>query len=171
MPESQALQVALSGLEGVAKRFDTPDADFAAIAIVEAKTGDLAIVPVYEYLQNDTTKELFFEAILPELVRELEVQRVVMVLSAWGLQVQGEDYFTSDEPRPSEHPDRFEIVTVVEMTGAGIESDRYAYINRDPFGKEIPTLGEFHHYPKDANRTGRAIEPVLEALKEVRDDG
>ena len=166
MPESKALQVALVGLEGISEAFTDPDDDFAAIVIVESKQGELAVIPAYEYLANDEMKYLFFDRIMPDLIRKTEIHRVVMVLSAWALEA-GRDYFENDEPPPRDHPDRFEIVSVIEMTGAGIESDRYAYINRDPLGREVPTLGEFHFYPKDATRSGAAITPILEALKEV----
>jgi hypothetical protein len=167
--KSLALQTALNGLESIAAEFRHPDDDFAAIAIIEAGDGEMILVPAYEWM-DDARKQEFFEDYMPRAVHTHKAQRVVYVMSAWALQT---DEWDAGDTRPSDSPDRYEIVIVTDITADGVVADFVSHINRDPFGNEPPTLGEFENMSenKSATHGGRAIDRVLIALKEVRKNG
>jgi hypothetical protein len=169
--ESEALRVALQGAEAIQLLFESPDDDWEPMLFLENAKQEVAIVQLGPYFENDTKKHLFLEAILPDLVRKTEVQRLVMVLSAYGLEMdkeQAAEYMTNAEPTPRNHPDRFEILIVTEMTAEGVINERHAFINRDPLKRELPRLGEFQAMPKDANFESEWIDNVVDALREVR---
>lgn len=163
MADSKPMKVALRGLRDIAKSFTEPDDDFESIVVLETKDGNAAILPIGFFMETETSKELLAEVVLPVAIRKMEVQRLVFVTSAWAVSKEVGEM----DPRPSEDPDRYEIVIATEMTADGVVDDRWAYIDRDPFGVAPPQLGEFEQMPT-AEHSGRFVDPLVAALKEVK---
>ena len=170
MQQPTTVEWVIKAVRAIEQDFDAPDDDFEAMIVMETKSEQLMIFPAGQLMNSETTKDLMAEVVLPGLIRKHKVSRVVAVLSAWCVQV-GKEYDSDSSPRPSEHPDRYEVLLVTEMTAQGVGSDYWAYINRDPFLIEPPSLGEFELQPETATHEGRFVDPIVAALKEVEHDG
>lgn len=160
------MSAVLEGLRANAAAFTAPDDDFEPVLFLETETG-VKILGLRPYFANETKKELF-AAVLPALIKKERPTRVALLVSAWAIEAN-KDYFQNDEPRPSSHPDRIELVLVTEVTKEGITDNVVAYIGRDPLGLKPPTLGEEQDSFAQAEVfTGRFIDPILATMKEIR---
>lgn len=170
---SKALEAALSGIAAITAEFDDPEDDYAAMAFFE-HDDQVTIIPSYQFMENDTTKDLLANFVLPRAAVKLGAETVVLVFSAFGVKIEKPtDEEWEEMPRPGEHPDRVEMLIVTEMNADGVQRSLVAYIDRDPFMKRPPTLTEFEENfgpgTEGAHWEGRFIDPLLAALKEVQE--
>jgi hypothetical protein len=99
--------------------------------------------------RSDDEKRIAME-FLRDKFKELNVQRFVCVVEAWA--VMGRNIDTVSGVRPSEHPDRREVVRVqAEDRDGSVLSGQY-YILRPEHGPA--TLSQFHEDPGNMVMTG-----------------
>jgi len=104
---------------------------------------------------NDEEKEMALEAIR-DMFQEMRVQSYVNIVEAWTVQLQ--DRVASNEagppwPRPSEHPDRREVVRVTAEDRNGKSISGQFYILRPELGEA--KLSPFHEDPPEMILAGR----------------
>lgn len=147
--------------------FTEPDDDWAPIAFVEDKDGDRMTLPLGEWMGDDRMKDVLTNLILPGAIKHVKAQKVVMILSIWQSETSAQLLRDTDEYiPPSECDDRTEHVMVTEYTREGVTRQAFAQIQRHE--ESPPTLDEWRELPDAAGYTGRFIEPIVKALKEVR---
>jgi hypothetical protein len=99
---------------------------------------------------DDVEKEIAIE-FLREEFRRLKVQRFVCVVEAWA--VVGSDLKTLTEVRPSQHPDRREVIKIQAEDRDGSALSGQYYILRPEHGPA--TLSPLHEDPPDMIAAGR----------------
>lgn len=164
---SDALQAAIDGVEGIADTFNDPDDDFAPVAFIVRDGVDdpsIALFPMDKYMEN---KDMLFEVMIPTVIRKFRANSVVTVMSCFGVSTDA----PLDGVQPKDHPDRWEAVLVTELTADGIKESLVSYISRDPLGKARPTITPFETFYTEASEVGgRTIDPLIAALKDVREE-
>lgn len=163
---SSTLKAALAGIRQIADHFEKPDDDFEPVVFLHG-ADKTAIFPCGPFMENETKKDLLAEIVLPKLIRELKIEEVVTVFSAWVVRRDpGEE---TDGPRPSEDPNRVEVVLVNRITKDGVQEIVTAYQSRDPRGIDPPTLSEFDYneFSDRSEYEGLFVAPLIAALKEV----
>lgn len=160
-------QVAITAASLPKAVFTKPDDDWVPIAFLEGPEGQ-ATFPIADFMDNDRSKDLLAEFILPQAISKFRAHTVVMVLSAWqGRNIpKGVDW--QDRPRPSEDPERKEILILVEYKREGVTRHTVADIIRHE--DSPPTLGEWDNWGDDAKlgADGRFVGPIVAAMKRVK---
>jgi hypothetical protein len=143
--------------------FTEPDDDWTPIVFLEDATGTWAMMPIEEFMQNDRTKDMLVELIIPETIKRFEAKVVVMILSVWHSKIpKGVDW--QDRPMPSEDPNRSEALVLTEYTAEGVKRYSMAEIIRHE--DSPPTLGEWEN--TDAtDYEGRFVQPIVKAMQRV----
>jgi hypothetical protein len=147
----------------IAAKFENPGDDFVPIAFFRSES-QIQVLPLIPFMENDTKKDMLAEVVFPMLVEKIEAIEVVTVFSAWILHFDKDEW--DGETRPSESPDRVEVVVITSITAEGIQSNGMAYISRDPLGNEIPSLSDFD-FEVGKRYEGRFIDPIIDALRKV----
>jgi hypothetical protein len=159
--------VAVTAAAMPANAFTKPDDDWVPIAFLEGPEGQ-ATFPLADFMENDRAKDLLTEYILPQAITKFRAHTVVIVLSAWqGRTLEpGTDW--QDRPRPSEDPERKEILMLIEYTRDGIQRNTVAEIIR--YEDSPPTLGEWESWGDDTTlgSDGRFVGPIVAAMKRVK---
>lgn len=160
-------QVAYTAAAMPEKLFTKPDDDWVPIAFMEGPEGQ-ATFPIADFMDNDHSKDLLTEFILPQVIKEFRAHTLVMIISAWqGRNLEpGTD--PMDRPRPSEDPERKEILMLIEYTREGVQRHTVADIIRHE--DSPPTLGEWDDWGDDAHlgSEGRFVGPIVAAMKRVK---
>lgn len=73
---------------------------------------------------------------------------------------------SGDAPRPSEHPDRVECLSIHGVDRAGVEVSTIAEITRRP--DEHPSIGPWEDAPDDVRIVGSMFDPLRWAVKAPR---
>jgi hypothetical protein len=167
--------VALMAVSMSENVFTKPDDDWAPMMFLQG-THDghpvSPIVPLHTFMHNDTQKDFLAEIVLPAVIKEFKADIVILLFSVWmakepegaaGYMVHGQGEFI----QPSARPDRIEAITLAEYTSAGVT--RYASAQIIRHEDKPPTLDEWetHAIDSGANYTGRFVEPIVAAMKEV----
>jgi hypothetical protein len=151
---------AKSAVVTVGQSFTEPDDDWMPTALVQ--NADSIVVAGLDpsFFGSTEAKDNLADEVLPALLRKYEAQRVALVMSSWMVSGKSEDVDMS--VRPSENPNRVEVVvvTVIDRDNAGM------YVAEILRGKEPPILGEWdaHLAEGDGMIDGRFVEPVRRAL-------
>jgi|KBSMisStandDraft_5_1062788.scaffolds.fasta_scaffold122134_3 hypothetical protein len=99
---------------------------------------------------DEDEKEMALEAIR-DMFQEMRVQSYVNILEAWA--VMGGDLNAISSVRPSQHPDRREVVRVTAENREGKTLSGQFYILRPEHGQA--TLSPFHEDPPNLITAGR----------------
>jgi hypothetical protein len=161
-------------IEQIQREFTEPDDDFAPVALV---IGEKLRTVVPMNIPNDEAKDIFANLVIPTTVRALEAWMVVLVLSAWTVEMTPFEGETRAEAQarwedlgvmPSEHPNRKEIVVLSCITADEMQFWR-ADINRHK--KKPPTLGAWKMASEKsgAEMSGRFIDPIIAVLRDESD--
>lgn len=147
----------------VGRSFTEPDDDWAPVAMLEIATGQVHVILLTPFFVDSDTKDVLTHQVLPALIQDTGARKLALVLSAWMAarpEHESEDEFTS--VRPSERPDRQEILQVVvydaervEWWAAPIERHR----------RKPPSLGAWRDPGLGEQMDGRFITPIAEALR------
>jgi hypothetical protein len=156
--------VAITARRLSTEEFTKPDDDWEPMAFLDTLGEEQTIVmSLGPLMANDTTKDLLAEVLLPTLIKDMKVVRIVTVFSVWRADVRkDEDPYAT---RPSKHPDRQEAVMLAELTAEGVVRYSFASITRHETSP--PTLGEWEELPEADGFSGRFVDPLVKALKEV----
>jgi hypothetical protein len=143
--------------------FTEPDDDWTPIMFMECADGSWATMPIEQFMQDNQSKDVLAELIIPQTIKKLEAKIVVMVLSVWHTKLpKGVDW--QDRPAPSESLDREEALVVTEYRAEGVT--RYSMAEIIRHDDSPPTLGEW----ENADATGyegRFVDPIVAAMKSV----
>jgi hypothetical protein len=152
-------------VESVCSDFTNPDDDFVPVMQVQSGDGKMwafGIDP--RFMQSDAAKDILAERIMAPAIIETGGVAVATVLSAWYAVIDKDDLEEGQEiPRPSELPQRKEIVMVTAIS-ADDAVCFHAEILRD--GKNPPTLGPWEEMKEAPMLQGRFFDPLRQALKE-----
>lgn len=144
--------------------FTEPDDDWAPIAFVEGE--ETVTFPMGEFMGDDRAKDILAHLLLPGLIKHSKAKTLVMIMSIWQSETsvkslaKGGTYIP-----PSQCDDRTEHVMISEYTAEGVKRQAFAQIQRHE-GKP-PTLGEWQQMNEATGYSGRFVEPLIKALKEV----
>jgi hypothetical protein len=161
------LQRTQRAAEAIGQNLD-PEDDWettAVIATLDSERGiGVGILPLL--FTNDEEKDKAFNQTLPSAVAQTGARSIVLVLPSWT--VEGPDY-DPEGPKPSQHPNRKEILL---LTGTTLEYNetRSAEVIRSPDGP--PRLGPWETISTTENLdevkiTGTIVSSVLAALSQA----
>jgi hypothetical protein len=143
--------------------FTEPDSDWAPIAFFSTPDGQMPMMPLVDFMQNEDTKETLATLILPAVISQYKASAVIIVLSVWTAKLKPGEQWGKGSLMPSERPDRGESLMISEYLPTGVRTV-FAEIERR---KDLPPLlGEWEEMD-GAHLTGRFIEPIVTALKDV----
>jgi hypothetical protein len=149
--------------------FTDPDDDWTPVAFLEGPQG-IAQMPLEPFMEDDQTKDILADTILPQLITETKTTRVIMVLSVWTSATSASLlHETGKYVPPSQHDDRREAVYLIEYTRDGVQRQTHADIIRHE--TKPPSLGEWSQIEKVTSFEGRFVGPIVAALKRVRQEG
>ena len=150
--------MALNAAREVGRGFTEPDDDWQPIALAMDAKGR-GIFMVLDFGPASETKQAFLEEVLPVLLREAGAVAVALVTSSWMLTFKGKR--PAVLPRPSESPDREEVLIVSVVDRLRAEA-QIAPILRHP--DRPPELGPWDVLPEDASFGGLVPETLRRAL-------
>lgn len=150
----------------VGRTFTEPDADWSPVAIVETPA-TIAVVGIDPaFLADQESKHLLGEQALPALVRQHKARKLALVMSAWMSVVENRpglaEALVRGELRPSQDPERIEVVWVVVMD-AEVKHAWMAQIRRSR--RKPPKLGPWTQPPEGGELAGLMVDSVAEALR------
>lgn len=144
------------------KEFTEADDDWLQFAFLEGIDDDgdncRSIVGPIDDLLRVAGADVTWRVLVPGLVEKFKAHRAVILLNTW--QVQGTD--ADAGIAPSEHPNRIEVLTLMDVTSEGVKNAGMAKIDRIE-GKP-PTLGEWDDWSV-ADMQGRVVEGLVQALR------
>lgn len=147
------ISAAIAGAEDVATTFMRPDDDWVSVALIDG-------IPFA--LDTWGSKDAALRA-LCEAVRVVNPESVVLIASAWAAVISpladGTPPDPMDHPRASEHPDRFELLTILGCSSDGEVRTVDARIIRDVF--DPPRLAEWK-----ATSNGATSGAFVDAIRE-----
>ena len=158
--------VAMTAAQMPTEVFTKPDDDWVPIAFLMGPDGQ-ATFPIAEFMDNDRTKDLLAEFILPQVIKKFRAHTLVMVMSAWQGRTIPKGVDWQDRPRPSEDPERTEILMLIEYKAEGVTRQTVANIIRHE--DSPPTLGEWDDWGgATLGSDGRFIGPIVNAMQDVK---
>lgn len=152
----------------VGRTFTKPDDDWAPVAVIDTPRGLGVVVIGAGHLADYESKRVLGEQVLPALVREHKARKIALVTSAW-MSVLADrpdvrDALARGELRPSQDPERVEVVWVTVMD-AEVKRAWMAPILRSR--RKPPKLGPWTRHDEGANSglSGLLVDSVAEALR------
>jgi hypothetical protein len=156
--------------------FKEPDDDWEPAAFLLRADDSLMVIGIDpHYLRNHLTKDLLFEERLPEVIRKERAQHLAVLTSAWTVKMDDPDLTPEKaqeiiawcgEHGVGNHPLATEALMMNIHSVEGHEFWTADILRHDD---APPTLGQWEASPDGATHTGRAIDAIEEAMKEVRD--
>lgn len=143
--------------------FTQPDDDWTPIAFLQGKDEQVTF-PLGEFMEDDRSKDILAHLILPGAIKHLKATSMVTVMSIWQSKTSAESLATEYIP-PSQCEDRTEHVMITEYTAEGVQRQAFAQILRHE--DKPPTLDEWQQMDDAIGFSGRFVEPIVKALKEV----
>jgi len=146
-------------VEKVGESFERPDDDWMPVLIATDREGQIGVYGFADFV-GDAGKDQQVQ-VIRQIIEQMGITQLALVQSAWAVTVEAKDFHPEVglEQRPSEHPERFEMVALSVM-----DKDKTIFyeakIKRDDL--KPPTLEPWTR-AKDA--TGRFVEPLMDALK------
>ena len=157
--------VAATAAQMPAVAFTEPDDDWVPVLFMEDSEGNQATMPIEMFMQNEQTKNLLTDMIIPAAIKNFKARTVVMVLSVWRSTLPP-DVDWQDRPTPSEDLDRREEVMIIEYTAEGVTRSAMAEIIRHE--NAPPTLAEWDDMGEASlSQEGRFVGPIVAAMKRV----
>lgn len=144
-----------------------PDDQWGSMCIMENYDGlTMPEIPLSKMLDSGLPKRVIAHQMLPALVQAAQVKRVFLGLDSFALIGKpGEDVAPLDGPI-SEHPDRSEVLVLIEVTADGVARMARAPITRD--GISPPKLGEWEEQDVPTGTDGLFVEALVPTLQLVR---
>jgi hypothetical protein len=151
------ITVAKRGAKYAQEQFKHEDDDWEPMLLAWNRDGQLLVTSLGAHMTDDAAKDRLAEEVIPQAIRDQGITALVMVLSAWTA------HYTPDEEkivRPSEHPNRVEILEVFAMDRFDVVTQLARIRRHQGCG---PSLSEWEVI--DAKSiTGRFVEPIRRAL-------
>jgi hypothetical protein len=143
----------IASVEDIGRSFGSPDDDWMPVLLSFGGTGSRVIV------LGDDKEQWHNEA---AALRESEPAFVAAILSSWKVETENYD---EDGPRPSEHPDRQEVLFIEMSDGQHFEMWEAPIIR---FDITPPTLGEWQKrdITEIAGRIGSLVMAPFAGVKE-----
>lgn len=166
--EKVLIDIMKQGAREISEHFEEADADWQPVMFAQLPDREIQIVGFDpSFLYSDASKDLMSDLIAAYILKE-RLEAVGLILSAWVL--EGEEAKESQDKQipPRDHPKRKEQLLISATDADGIEYF-HAPIIRD--GKKPPRLGAWITEERASYMTGRFVEPIINALKEVRASG
>jgi len=167
-------------VEEIGRTFDEPDDDWLPMVFLISNRGKtFDTVPVFEFMQNEGTKDLLARVVIPDLIRKTGADVFGFVASAWVLKNDGPEIRPnmSDEEIEAikqrvmaeisaiggvkNHPDRSEIVALEVISLTRYETWTADIIRHDD---GPPTLAEWRGGGGDKHTESRWSGPVRRAM-------
>lgn len=152
----------------VGRAFTKPDDDWAPVALIDTPRGIGVVAIDTDYFADYESKQELAEQVLPALIREHKVRKIALVTSAWmsvlADRPEARDAMARGELRPSQDPDRVEVVWITVMD-AEVKRAWMAPILRSR--RKPPKLGPWTRHDESADSTlsGLLVDSVIEALR------
>lgn len=155
-------------VRSISEEFAEPDDDWEPMAFlegeIEGETG-VATMPLGYLMGDDDMKDRLANHILPFAIKEFSATKLIFVMSVWSSEKSVASMATGKYIPPSKCDDRTEHVLLMEYTAEGVTRQAWAQITRHE-GKP-PTLGEWEQKDGVSGFSGRFVDPLVTALKEV----
>lgn len=149
---------AVETLKELASDWEQPDDDLAPAMLIAGRDGKRVLVEIDpEFFQNEFTKDVLSEFVMPNMIREANGIAAVYICSVWETRL--------DDVPVSRAPDRTEAVIVL---GANLEEFRLARAEIQRHPDAPPTLGEFEWEGHDEGHRGTRFGDALLAGLELR---
>lgn len=154
------------------QQFTKPDDDWSPMAFFEGAKGE-GIIPLDQsnLMADDKGKDVLTEILLPNVIEEMRITRIVFILSVWMSPESNRELAESGEYiPPSQRADRREAVFMTEMRHGGVSRQSMAYIVR--YADRPPELGEWEELGGGGTPigyTGRFVDPIVAALRRVHE--
>lgn len=155
----------------IARKFSTevftePDDDWAPVVFMRNRDNEQANLLLSEFMENDYSKDLLADVILPGAIRKFQAETVVMVISTWVSETSSKALNEKGAyVRPSQQADRQERLMIMELKREGVTREAFAEIIRHE--SSPPTLGEWEDI-EATEHGGRFVPRIVSALKQVR---
>lgn len=169
MSDNPYVATAKHGAKQIERFFKSPDDDWVPMLMVVNSEGEVAVVDVIQFFENDASKRVFAEVVLPMMVEDMDARRLVLVTSSWIIGLSKEQ-FEAGYVRPSENPERVEVLIISDISPEGV-SIHHAPISRDPRGASPPTLGEWEVFDSASGATagGQIVEHAAKLLADRKE--
>ena len=162
--------VALS-VEGMAKAvFTQPDDDWVPMLFfLGTKDGEefMSMAPLDHFMTDDKSKDMLAYGVLPRLLKEFQVKVAVLLINGWTASDPPGGYLNhgvGEWIRPSQRPDRKEMLLLSEYTREGVMRQASALIVRHESAP--PTLEPWKDIDAKS-MSGRFVEPIVKAMREM----
>jgi hypothetical protein len=155
------------GAEEVMERFTKPDDDWAAVVfLLSGRIREVQIIDLDPHFFFDNRTKDALVLVLMTAIKKERAEAIGTIFSAWSVEGEAAQESVEHNTRPRDHPQRKEmlIITLVEPGNVRI---CWAEILRSE--TETPRLSEWQEDETTQRLEGRFIQPLQEALKEVRD--
>jgi len=162
------------GAARIQQSFTQPDDDWQGVFVFTGEDEINYYLPAT--FGDDNEKTLFAHVLIPTIIRKQKPSIVCSVLSAWTIKISAPEGFDPDhppetyadlhEPRPSEHPDRMELLILTAITAERVQMWTAKIVRNT---KQPPTLDPWKLWPDDSGSSGQFIEPIQQTLREVGD--
>lgn len=162
-------------VRNVGRSFTEPDDDWPPMFIAEMRggRGAVGLLPL-EAFASDDTKDVLAEVVLPAIIERFKATKFAFTTSAWlsivGHRPDVQAAQMEGRMRPSEDPERIEIVTLTcydaerhDWFGARIHRTRRRPPKLGPFQEAHEIIGGERR--PDWNVDGRFVDPIVQALR------
>lgn len=154
--------VMMEAVEGIQTQFDDPDDDWVPVMGLVPQEGENVMLALDgRWLENDDTKHRLVTDVMIPAINGIGAKTLATVFSAWVAKVP-KDANLEDLPRPSDNPDRKEVVVVTAMDSFNVKTWMVEIIRTED---SPPTLAEWELIPH-GSQTGRFIEEIQGALRD-----
>lgn len=146
-----------------AEAMPNAESDWGAMMVIEDYDGHTFPPVSLTDLMETVPKELVGKQLIPGMAQASAAKRVFFGFSTWALT---SETGIAPEIDLSEHPDRTELLVLLEVTADGVEQVATAAITRD--GVHPPTLGEWNDLKKPKMTSGIFVDALVPTLQLVR---
>jgi len=152
-----------------AKEMTNPEQSWGSTVIMEDYDRRLSPPLPFEEMCENLGKEMVANNVLPSLALAVHAKRVIFALEAWGLQSETERIELTGPI--SEHPDKMEMLVLLDVRAVGVVKMSRAEIKRD--GISPPSLSEWEDEEPESGKHGglfvEALIPTLQLIKQLHD--
>lgn len=154
-------EATIKGAIEIGKHMTGHDDEWEVMLMVQTEEGAAAL-PVAPFFRDDHSKMMLAAHVLPQLIKDVEANEIVIVSPVWvGEEVGDDELETADRPTEEDH--LYEALLVTSITHERIEN-HMATVTRSEDGP--PVLGDFERPSTYLfGATGQIAIKAFETLK------